>query len=221
MNSPPFSIRVRIAATLSVLLCTAGCGAGFNSASLEVKPDSGSAQLGSLRINNVWVVVDPATGNAEVIGAVANTGRSPEQLVSVAAAGKPATVHPAAHAPNALPLPEGSVQVVGNTVTIAANSSVSFGQPGRPELEIPGAAFLPGRFTSVDLGFANAGHASVSTLIMPNTGLFENYDPNGVNAMTTPSPRAAAPALSVSPSLAPSPSRSPSPSKSASPSPSA
>lgn len=185
----------------AVLMCTAGCGSGFNAASLDVKPDSGTARIGGIRINNVVVVADPATGNAEVIAAVANTGAGPEQLVSVTAAGLPATVRPAATvAPPAAVLPDETTTVTGNTVTIEAGSAVSFGQPGRPELEISGGSFKPGNITHVELGFANAGQATVNALTMSNTGLYEDYNPNGPNTPSGPP--------SPSPTASPKPSNS-------------
>jgi len=161
----------------------AGCGAGFNAESLGVRPNTGTAQVGSLKVNNVWVVVDPATGNAEIIGAVANTGTSADQLVSAKAGGLPATVRPAAPAVVSVSaaLPNPGISVRGDTVSIASGAAVSFGRAGRPELEIPASSFSPGRITRVDLDFAHAGSTTVTAQIMPNTGLFKEYDPNGVN----------------------------------------
>jgi hypothetical protein len=215
----------------------AGCGAGFNAASLNVRPNSGSAQDGSLKINNVWVIVDPATGNAEIIGAVANTGRSADHLVSAAAGGQTATVRPATPAAAGAVLPNYGVTVSGDTVTVGGRSSVSFGQAARPELEIAGSSFRPGRLTQVDLDFANAGPVAISAQIMSNTGLFAEYDPNGPNvlvsasasasasasvrasASATASAHATASARATSSSSSASSPSSPSPSLSSSPSP--
>src|ERR1051326_8512171 len=117
-------------------MCVAGCGAGFGSSSERVVPNSGSALLGSLRINGVVVVMDPATRAAEVVAAVANTGSGPDQLVSVTAGGSSAMVRPATSTSPLVGLPGNSFTVAGNTVTIPSGSAVSFGQPGRPSLQI-------------------------------------------------------------------------------------
>lgn len=161
----------------------AGCGAGFNAESLGVRPNAGTAQVGSLKVNNVWVVVDPATGNAEIIGAVADTGTSADQLVSAMAGGLPAMVRPAAPAAISVSaaLPNPGITVHGDAVNIASGAAVGFGRAGGPELEIPNSSFSPGRITRVDLDFAHAGSTTVTAQIMPDTGLFKEYDPNGVN----------------------------------------
>lgn len=204
---------------LGCLVSTAGCGAGFNAASLDMTPRSGAARIGSFRINNVWVVMDPVTRNAEIIGAVANTARRPQsdQLLSVTADGMPATIRPAAPEAIAAALPKEGVSISGNTVTIAGGSAISFGRPGRPGLEISNVPFTLGHLTQVEFEFAQAGRATVTTLIMPPTGLFAHYNPNGEN--TTVGPRVS-PSASVSPgagsTASPTSSATPSPTPSAS-----
>lgn len=178
-----------IAAALLALPLAAGCGAGFNAASQNVRPNSGSGVDGKLLINNVWVVLDPATGNAEVIGAVANTGVNSDRLTSVQASGTTATVRaPSPAAVAAAPLPLRGVAVVGDTVSVAGGASVSFGRLGRPELEIAGGSFVPGRVSQVTFDFATAGPVTMNALIMPNTGLFAEYDPNAGNPISQPTP---------------------------------
>ena len=206
-------------------LCTVGCGSGFNSAGLDVKPDSGSAQVGGVKINGVVVVTDPVTRNAEVVAAVANTGTRPAQLVSVIANGLSATVSPAlAAAPQFAGLPAQNVTIAGDTVTIGGGSAVSFGQPARPELEVSGGSFKPGRITRVEFGFAGLGQVGVNVLVMANTGLYRDYNPNGPNPNNPISPAgpggAAASASSTSSPSALSAS-SPSPSANLTSSPSA
>jgi hypothetical protein len=229
---PPTRIRrsgaLRGVAMWSVLIGTAlsavGCGSGFDAASLQVKPDSGSAQIGALKINGVVVVADPATGDAEVVAAVANTGPGSNRLVSVTADGLTATVRPALSASPLAGLPGNNVTPMGNTVTIAGGSSVSFGQPGRPALEITDGSFVPGRITQVEFGFADVGQTTVTALVMSNTGLFKSYD-LGPAQSPSPSPSSsvrssssasasagASASLAASSNAVASPSLSPSPS---------
>lgn len=202
-------LSVRAAAALLGAVVTAGCGAGFNAASLVVRPNAGAAQDGSLRVNNVWVVLDPATGNAELIGAIANTGRTDDRLTSAKAGGFAATVRPAVPTPAAVALPVEGVTVEGGSVLFAGGSSASFGRPGGPQLELRDTGFSIGHFTRVELDFERAGPVAMNVLIMPNTGLFAEYDPNGISAAGS-SPTASTPSASGSASASPSPSPSPS-----------
>lgn len=197
------------------LVSTVGCGAGFNAASLEMAPRSGAARIGDFRIDNVWVVMDPATRNAEIIGAVANSGRRSEsdQLLAVTADGMPATIRPATAEAIAAALPNEGVSIAGNTVTISGGSAVSFGRPGRPDLEIADVPFTLGHLTRVEFDFAQAGRATVTTLIMPPTGLFADHNPNGENSAVGPK---ASPGTSASPTAGPTSSATPSPVPSAS-----
>jgi len=177
----------RLAGAAGLLLAVplaAGCSAGFNASSQQVKPNSGAGQVGNFKVNNVWVIVDPTTGNAEVIGAVTNTGQSADALESVTATNMPATVS----GKDATESTTG-IAVSGNTVTIPAGQSVSFGQSGRPELELGNATFAPGLLSQVTFTFAQAGAVTVTAQIQPNTGLFGEYNPN---PPATPKPVATA-----------------------------
>lgn len=208
MSSPLPPTRIRRAgaarglAVCTVLigaaLCAAGCGAGFNASSQRVVPNSGSALIGGLRINGVVVVMDPATRDAEVVAAVANTGSGPDRLVSVTAGGSAATVRPATSTSPLDALPGIDVTVAGNTVIIPSGSAVSFGQPGRPSLRISDSSMVPGHFTRVEFGFAGVGQTSLNALVMPNTGLFDSY-----NLAPTAS---ATPSQTASPGAGPTPS---------------
>ena len=186
---PPRTRPMLIGAALLALPLAAGCGAGFNNATQSVRQNSASGTAGNMAVNNVWVVLDPTTGNAEVIGAVANTGTAPDRLTSVQASGSTAMVRvPSPAAVAAAPLPLRGVAVIGDTVSVAGGSSVTFGRLGRPELEITGGSFQPGRISQVTFDFATAGPVTMNAQIMPNTGLFAEYDPNAGNPTSQPTP---------------------------------
>jgi hypothetical protein len=172
------------AAALLTVPLAAGCGAGSDAASLRVEPNSGAGTVGNLAINNVWVVVDPTSGNAEVLGAITNNGGA-DQLTSVQAAGSPATFRPPASTATTTALSQGVTTTAGS-VSVGAGSFVSFGQPGSPELEIPDSTVTPGTNVQVTFTFASAGSVSITALVQPNTGLFGEYNPNP--ATPTPSP---------------------------------
>ena len=187
-------LRGRRLAATSVLLLTvplaAGCGAGFNAASQQVKANSGAGSAGALKVNDVWVVVDPTTGNAEVVGAVANTGSSTDTLVSVSATNIPATVSGTDAASSTTGISVGS-----DSVSIPGGQSVSFGETGQPALGLADANFQAGLLSQVTFTFAQAGAVTVTAQIQPDSGIFAGYDPNA--------------AVPAKPTVAPTPSSSP------------
>lgn len=149
----------------------AGCGAGFDAASQQVKPDAGSGTVGDLKVGNVWLIVDAGSGKAEVIGSVANTGTAEAQLTGVQADGTSATVRPPASAPAP------GYSAVGDSLTIAQGGSVNFGERGYPQLVMSGGSFTPGSLAQVTFTFAQGGALTVSAQIEPDQGLFAAYVP--------------------------------------------
>lgn len=152
----------------------AACGSGFNSAALQVVPNAGAATVGSLKLNNVWVVVDPASGNAEVIGSLANTGNDDLAWPTVQVGGTSAQIQqPSGAGAGANP--------GASTSGVPAGQSVSFGLAGQPQIEVTGASLTPGNLTQVVFSFGSAGNVTISAQIQSNTGLFADYNPDSVN----------------------------------------
>jgi hypothetical protein len=162
-----------------VVPLAAACGAGFNAEALNVKPDSGNGSTDSLKVNNVWVIVDPLTGNAEVIGAVANVGSSAVSLTGVQVGGASAQFRPV------LDLSGGST-----TVGVEAGQAVSFGLPNQPGIALPSSGLTPGNLTQVTWDFGTDGSVATTAQIEPDAGLWATYDPNA--GLITPSPSASA-----------------------------
>ena len=182
----------KLAAAASLLLAVplaAGCSAGFNDASQQINPNSGAGSVGSIKVNNVWVVIDPTTGNAEIVAAVANTGQSTDTLERVTATNVPATVSGK----------DGSeattgISVSGNSVTIPGGQSVSFGQSAEPVLELADADFAPGLLSQITFTFEQAGSVTVTAQIQPDNGLFKEYNPNaGITPTAVPTTAPATP----------------------------
>jgi hypothetical protein len=180
-------------------------------------------------ISNVWVVADPNTGNAEVIGQVANTdpnGNDTNQLTSVTVNGTALSVQqPATATPSLAP----GVQVSGGDVTIPGMRSVQFGQNGQPVLLAADPGVTIGQNAQVVYTFANGATATVTAQVQPNTGLWADYNPNGT-ASASPSATASVTATAsgtgtatgtASPGASTSASSSASASPSSTPSPSA
>jgi hypothetical protein len=195
---------------LTVAPLAAACGAGFNSAAVAVKPNAGAGNVGPLKVNNVWVVLDPDSNNAEVIGAVSNTGSADVSWPTVQVGGTAAQVVAGAASGSA---GVGAGAASGTAAqTIAAGQTAYFGQQGQPRIELSAAGLTVGDLAKVTFSFGDAGTVTVQAQIQPNTGDFADYNPNPA----TPSPSASASA-SASASSSASSSASASASASASP----
>jgi hypothetical protein len=207
---------------LAVAPLATACGAGFTAASLTVRPNAGAGVTGGLKVNNVWLVVDPVAGQAQVIGAVANSGTTLDRVTGASASGVPARVTGtvASRAPACV-----GTTVAAGAVAVPVNRSVSFGQAGCPRLALAAAApFRPGRITPVTLTFARAPSLTLNAQVVSATGLFAQYRlprviivvsvPNATgraSASATASPsRTTSPGASASASASPSASPSPS-----------
>ena len=211
-----------VAAVLAVVTpLAAGCGAGFNEAALIVKPNSGAGTLGAVKINNVWVIVDPSSGAAEVIGAVANTGSTDLSWPSVQVDSISARIQPAFSSGSGA----GAGSSIGTAATIPAGQSVSFGEPGQPLIQLSDSSLTPGNLTQVIFSFGSVGNVTITAQIQSNTGLFAAYNPDATSGIGSFGSAAASPSASATSSASPgasaSASATASASASASPSPSA
>jgi hypothetical protein len=171
------------AVILVALPVLAACSAGTNPEVYQIKPDNGGAQAGEMYISNVWVVLDGTSGNAEVIGQVANTDpkiTDSTSLTSVAIGGVPLTIVPPADPSQLAP----GVQAAADSVSIPGLGSVEFGQPGQPELQLPNADLTVGNNAQVVYTFSNGQSATVTAIVEPNSGLWASYNPNGANSVT-------------------------------------
>lgn len=156
----------------------AACAAGSDPEVYKIIPDNGQAKVGDLWISNVWVVFDQSTGNAEIIGQVANTSTSAtEQLTGVTVGGATATLV----APSDTSQLATGVSISGDSVTIPSLKSVQFGQPGQPELEVSGADVTLGSNAQVTYTFSGGQTANVTAIVEPDSGQFAQYNPNGPN----------------------------------------
>lgn len=175
----------------------AACAAGTDPQAYQVKPDAGMATTGFMWISNVWVVADSNSGNAEVIGQLANTNPdqgSSLQLTSVTVNGNAMTVQPA----SASALAPG-VQVAGGDVTIPGMRSVQFGQKGQPMLLSTSPGVTVGQNAQVVYTFSDGSKATVTAQVQPNSGLWAEYNPNGpatATALPTIEPGSATPLVS-------------------------
>lgn len=178
------------AVLLAALPLLAACSAGNNPEVYNIVPDNGEGTSGYMYISNVWVVFDQTTGNAEVIGSVANTDPNrgdSNQLTGVTLDGTPTTIAAPADTTKLLP----GVTVAGGQVTIPGMQAVHFGQPGQPEIEAAGADLTVGNNAKVTYTFSTGSSVTITAIVEPNSGLWAQYNPNGANT-ASPSPSAIA-----------------------------
>jgi hypothetical protein len=168
------------AALLVALPVLAACSAGSDAAVYQIQPDNGEGKVGYMYISNVWVVLDSTTGDAEVIGQVANTapaGTNTNTLTSVSVGGATATIVPPSDTTQLAP----GVQVTSSSVVLPGLKSVQFGETGQPELEVQNSDVQLGSNTQVDYTFANGQSVSVTAIVEPDSGLWASYTPGQVN----------------------------------------
>ena len=171
------------AAILVALPVLSACAAGENAAVYQIQPDNGQGKVGYMYISNVWVVLDSTTGDAEVIGQVANTDPTltdSNTLTSVTVGGAAATIVPPSDTSQLDP----GVQVNSSSVTIPGMAAVQFGESGQPELELPNADLTVGTNAEVAYTFSNGNTVTVTAIVEPNGGTWASYSPGAVNGAT-------------------------------------
>jgi len=187
----------------------AGCGAGNNSQTLEIKPDNAAVTLGVIKIQNAVVITQPergAEGPAAVAATVFNTGRSAQTLTGI-------TVDGTSLSAVLTPGKDDTASKKGSLV-VPAGGSVVIGGAGNASavLASPGDSVKNGNAQKITFTFSDAGDVSLQAFVVPATNYFTSWGPTSV---PTPS---ASPSPSSSESASGEASASPSPSGSASPS---
>ena len=193
---PLRSRRGRAALAGAVLLVAlpvlSACAAGEEPEVYQIQPDNGEGKAGFMYISNVWVVLDSTTGDAEVVGQVANTDPTTtdtNSLTSVTVGGAAATIVPPSDTSQLDP----GVQVTSSSVAIPGMAAVQFGETGQPELEVPNADLTVGANAQVVYTFSGGQTVTVTAIIEPNSGLWASYAPgmtNGTTATGTATPLA-------------------------------
>ena len=183
----------------------AGCAAGNNSQTLEIKPDNAAVTVGVIKIQNAVVITQPergAEGPAAVAATVFNNGRSPQTLTGITVDG---TSQSAVLTPG-----KNDTGSKKGSLVVPAGGSVVIGGAGNASavLASPGDAVKNGNAQKITFTFSDAGDVSLQAFVVPSTNYFTSWGPTSV------------PSASASASSSPSPSASASGESSASPSPS-
>jgi hypothetical protein len=176
------------AAVLAFVPLAAGCGAGFDAGSEQVKPDNTSATIGQLSLLNVSVVLDQSTNQALVTGTVANNGSGSDQLEEVTAGGHEAKLaQPSRGSTSDAANLTAAIPATVTSLPIPGGQTLRLGSTGMAMATVSGSGLSLGRFVSVTFDFANAGTTTVQALVESPTGIYQ-----GVTPAPTPSSTQAA-----------------------------
>ncbi|MGY1498901.1 DUF461 domain-containing protein [Streptomyces sp. QTS52] len=171
----------------------AGCAAGNNAQTLEVKPDNAATTVGDIKLQNV-VVITPSelesTGPAAVSATVFNTGDTAQTLesITVPGTGKTAELKPAE----------------GKDLSIPAGGSLVIGGENNASAVLPSSreAVQDGNAQKITFAFSKTGDVSLRAFVVPAEGFYASWGPTEAPADTA-SPSASTsgePATSASPS---------------------
>ncbi|MCQ4045753.1 hypothetical protein ACFOSC_19695 [Streptantibioticus rubrisoli] len=170
--------RGAVAAVLALTVApfAAACGAGSDSQTLQVQPNSAATSVGNLKVQNAFIITEPnGTGPATVTARIFNNGSSPEQLTGI-------TVEGAAQ----------QVKLTGadgksGSITIPANGSVTLGGSGNPTAMLSSSqGIVLGNFQSTVFNFSSTGQVTLSPQVTPATHYFQPFGPGVEVTPSTP-----------------------------------
>lgn len=189
--------RGAFAAVLALSLAPlAACAAGNGSATSEIHPDSASATVGVIKVQNAYVLTQ-ADGPATVSARLFNNGASAQTLQSLQVGGSM----------NAkLAGPKGT-----GTVTVPAHGTVLLGGKGNPAASIDtgNEALRDGDVQTAVFLFSDTGPVSMPINVTPSRGFFQPYGPSSLPTTAAPSPTDT-PSPSTTPNGSATPSGTPS-----------
>lgn len=155
-------IALVIAAVAGTAAVATGCAAGGGAATLQIQPNFAAGASGDIQALNMVVVVDPATGAAQVTGTVVNNGDQAATLSGVTLNGK-------------------SVPVSGGGLAVAPHAAVNLAAPSGPTLVLTNSGSLAGHNTPVALSFASGATISVAASTEANTGIYQQFQPSSAS----------------------------------------
>lgn len=116
--------------------------------------DGSMAQVGSMKVVNITIVVGEGVGPAQLIGNIINVGTGSDTLDSIEVAGKPAIARP----------PIGEIQ---------PSQSIAFGyQDSMIKVPVLGLRTAISTYVPVTFNFQNAGTLKVNVLTVPDVGYY-------------------------------------------------
>jgi hypothetical protein len=156
-----FQMRIGlvIAAFAGTAVVATGCAAGAGAATLQIQPNFAAGSAGDVQALNLVVVVDPATGAAQLTGTVVNNGDAATTLTGVSLNGKSVPVNS------------------GGGLFVGAHAAVNLAAPTGPKVVLAGSGTKPGHNTPVSLTFTGGAAISVAAQTEPNNGIYSQLQP--------------------------------------------
>ncbi|GGN26132.1 DUF461 domain-containing protein [Streptomyces fuscichromogenes] len=147
------------------------CGAGNNSQTLEIQPDSAATSVGTIKVQNATVITQPdltSTGPAVVTATIFNTGTEPETLQSIVVAGTGKTAE--LHATKSQPL------------TIQGGGRLILGGTGNASAVLASSreAITDGNAQKITFTFSKTGDVSLRAFVVPAESYFTGWGPSAV-----------------------------------------
>ena len=172
----------------------AGCAAGNNAQTLEVKPDNAATSVGDIKLQNVVIITQPeleSTGPAAVSATVFNSGTTPQTLESITVPGTGKTAELTAAKGGSLSIPAGGSLVIGG-----ANNASAVLASSRE-------AVKDGNAQKITFAFSKTGDVSLRAFVVPAESFFSSWGPTEVPE--APVEGSASPSTSVEPETSGSP----------------
>lgn len=156
-------IALIIAAAAGTAAVATGCAAGPNAATLQIQPNFAAGSAGAVQALNLVVVVDPATGAAQLTGTVVNNGDQATTLTGVSLNGKSVPVNS------------------GGGLFVGAHAAVNLAAPTGPKVVLAASGIKPGHNAPVALTFTGGTAISVAAQTEPNNGVYSEFHPAAVS----------------------------------------
>lgn len=165
----------RAASALAFSVATlAGCAAGNNAQTLEIKPDNAATTVGHIKLQNVVIITQPeleSTGPAAVSATVFNTGDTAQTLesITVSGTGKTAELKPAK----------------GKDLIVPADGSLIIGGADNASAVLPNSreAVKDGNAQKITFTFSKTGDVSLRAFVVPAEGFYASWGPTEVPAV--------------------------------------
>lgn len=161
-------------------LAIAGCAAGDEAPTLQVKPDNPGGDLGPVAVRSLMLLAPPDGGEAATVVTIVNKSDETHILDSI-------EIAPQADR-------SGSPIDVAAGIPVPPNESVNIGAAGQPALPVSDLDRLaePGTLVPVTLIFDKAGQLTLQVVVREATGPYASFLPS-----PSPSPGSASQASSL------------------------
>ncbi|MFL6115462.1 MAG: hypothetical protein ACJ786_29565 [Catenulispora sp.] len=156
----PRRIALVIAAAAGTAAVATGCAAGPGAATLQIQPNFAAGRAGDVQALDVVVVVDPATGAAQLTGTVVNNGDAATTLTGVSVNGRSVPVNS------------------GGGLFVGAHAALNLAAPAGPKVVLTRSGVEPGHNAPVSLTFAGGTAISVAAQTEPNDGVYAQFQPS-------------------------------------------